>query len=322
MFQEVAERFTRVFGPVEVTVKVGGCGVAPPEALRIALAPAAPAARLVSGTHCDQGVKALSLVDMVEPNGPCWRVNILDFGGGVFEALAVYQSEKFENRLVNGEKKKTSREDMSEENRGRSEARARKEMRHRVMMMKADRLLTLTARADIQDREIFEKAVAKMTRSCRKQWGDKFQYVLVYERHKENREGFHCHMALNQYFNVNLLRYFWHRALGWAGKGIAKGSDSPGNVDMTSPRKGFWERHKIAKYLSKYMSKGIQGDINAKRYMSSQNIAKPRKLTFFVPVCTNPFWFIRDLVQRVTNEKICKVWESNGGIRPMFWYST
>jgi hypothetical protein len=273
--------------------------------------------------------ESIPYVQLEEPAGSCFRVTVQDFGGQAVEVLAVYQSEKQRRASPGKPKTRGKREEISLENIERAEVRARVELRKKIMMLKADRVLTLTARADMDFRE-FERATNKFLAMCRKQWGsDVFQYVLVFERHKENRTSFHAHLALNKYFSVNILRLFWHRALGWCGKGIAKGEQSPGNVDITSSRKGYWNRHKIAKYICKYIGKDVAKAVhgtelaNAKRYRSSQNIAKPKRMVFWIESLFADMWLvIKQVAEAVIKQPLVKFWDSPSDCRLMFWYAT
>ncbi|HEY9758853.1 MAG TPA: hypothetical protein V6C97_27035, partial [Oculatellaceae cyanobacterium] len=282
---------------------------------------------LESCTHYDHGVY------WTEPQGPCWRVDLVDLGDGVVEAIATYQPEPLNLRRkskidLNNDsvpewlreevkrqkeeaaKKRKDRKEMgvSEENRIRADRRARRQMRHKVMMMKADRLLTLTTR-ECYSRKELEKVFGRWTRRMRKQFPD-FQYIAVFENHK-TRDASHIHLALNQFYNVTIMRYHWHRALGWEGKGIARDSDSPGNVHVSQKRQGYWDRHGIAKYLAKYMAKDAESnEAFSKRYVSSQNIQKPLKYIIWIPVSLQPRWAIKELIEKLFGIEIVSTWEA------------
>jgi hypothetical protein len=153
----------------------------------------------------------------------------------------------------------------------------------------------------------------------RKQFPE-FQYVAVFENHK-TRDASHVHLALNQFYNVNVMRYHWHRALGWQGKGIARGEDSPGNVHVSEKRRGHWERHGIAKYLAKYMAKDTdESEAFSKRYMTSQNIQKPAKYTVWIPISLHPRLTIKKLLEKVFGIEIVSTWEAPD--KPLYRYAT
>lgn len=108
--------------------------------------------------------------------------------------------------------------------------------------------------------------------------GMDYQYVAVPERHPTNPEHLHLHVAYRGRTPYGTLRRFWHMALearhGRKLRHILRGSDSPGNIDVQNikARDGVRRIRKIAKYVSKYITKDLISEFNRKRYWPSKGI--------------------------------------------------
>jgi hypothetical protein len=98
----------------------------------------------------------------------------------------------------------------------------------------------------------------------------KFSYVIVAERQK--RGAWHFHLALRGWQNLPLIRACWRRAGG------------DGNVDV-QPFTG--PNHKMASYMSKYISKAFTLDeldrASHHRYRRSQDL-NPEQFTQIVTI--------------------------------------
>ena len=85
--------------------------------------------------------------------------------------------------------------------------------------------------------------------------GVDFQYVSVLERHPTNPDHLHMHVAWRGegFVNYNMLRRFWHMAIGKrAGvvvKKVLRGPDSLGNVQDRQIKKLLLEVIAIRKRL-------------------------------------------------------------------------
>ena len=180
-----------------------------------------------------------------------------------------------------------------------SERRARKSIRYKAMMIGGDRLVTFTTRIKLTDRETANIVWAKFIKLADKEF-ESFTFVAVQELHKTGH--IHIHVILNKYYPVNILRLLWHRALGE--KEEKKGAESPGNVNIkkySTYIQGSANSAKhiaaIARYLSKYIGKDINGmELNKKRYSSSRNISKPEVKTYFIPLGDNTFRLVGDIL--------------------------
>lgn len=106
-----------------------------------------------------------------------------------------------------------------------------------------------------------------------------FEYVAVLERHPANPEHFHLHVAWRGSAHYNFLRRLWHIAIGrHSGLDIRKlvrGKDSPGNIQdqpVKAARGSFKQVRRIAKYISKYITKDLIAEFNKRRYWPSRGI--------------------------------------------------
>ena len=115
------------------------------------------------------------------------------------------------------------------------------------------------------------------TRSLRAN-GIEYEYVAVPERHPTNPDHLHLHVAFRGRTPYSTLRRLWHIALearhGRKVSCIMKGSDSPGNIDVQNikSRDSIRRIRKIAKYVSKYITKDLIADFNRRRYWPSKGI--------------------------------------------------
>ena len=98
-----------------------------------------------------------------------------------------------------------------------------------------------------------------------------FQYVSVLERHPTNPDHLHMHVAWRGegFVNYNMLRRFWHMAIGKrAGvvvKKVLRGPDSLGNVQdrqIKASAGSYRHTEKIAKYIGKYITKDLISEFN------------------------------------------------------------
>lgn len=114
-----------------------------------------------------------------------------------------------------------------------------------------------------------------------RQVGIDFQYVAVLERHPSNPLHLHMHVAWRGegFVNYNMLRRFWHMAIGRhrgiAVKRVLRGVDSPGNVQdrqIKAAAGSYRHTEKVAKYIGKYITKDLISEFNKKRYWQSTGI--------------------------------------------------
>jgi len=173
-----------------------------------------------------------------------------------------------------------------EENRARAGRRAKVQVRQKCKVMGVNSLFTLTYKANVMDREMVAKHWKAFVTRVRKLLPS-FSYVATLE--KQKRGAYHIHIAthrlpaLLQHQGVkvkswNLLRAIWRSVVGELG----------GNFDEAKRKFHAKSRaHKIASYISKYVSKAFDDADEAldgkKRFWVSQGIVVPRPEVLIFP---------------------------------------
>jgi hypothetical protein len=153
--------------------------------------------------------------------------------------------------------------------------RAKKQVRLCCKEIGADRMVTLTYRENLLDRE---RALKHWKAFCRRLGKYKaFHYVAVIE-HQE-RGALHFHVAVRGRQSYHLLRSIWQSILGRGPAG-----EQMGQVHVRDPHSfGFGKKgaHKMASYLAKYCGKTMEcRDLNQKRYFRSRGIVLPEVTTW------------------------------------------
>ena len=127
--------------------------------------------------------------------------------------------------------------------------------------------------------------------------GVDFQYVSVLERHPTNPDHLHMHVAWRGegFVNYNMLRRFWHMAIGKrAGvvvKKVLRGPDSLGNVQdrqIKASAGSYRHTEKIAKYIGKYITKDLISEFNKKRYWQSAGISIEEAQVYWLSALSMP----------------------------------
>lgn len=223
-----------------------------------------------------------------------YRLKVQPFSAGGYEAVVklvdVEQVARLKESQELGILKKPRTERPPEE---REEAiisakrRAKQMVRFKCKEMGANRLLTLTTRETLTPDVLlvrFQKFLYLVERAI----GEKLLYLAVPEQHPTNPDHLHLHVAINTFLNVNIIRRCWHAALVARlparkdGQPDEQGSmtdfsgvNSPGNVDLQyiKVRGGKCEQTvKVARYISKYITKGDFERFNKKRYWSTKGV--------------------------------------------------
>ena len=186
-------------------------------------------------------------------------------------------------------------------NHDRAVRRARQQIRWLAQKMQADRLLTLTYRAEITDREKVKADFTRFIRLVRKGWKGMegqpdWRYVAVLEL--QDRGSYHIHCAVAGWQRISLLRAAWFKAIG--GQGNERRECTPGNVDVTTPRNGGrrqWQVQQLSSYISKYLSKTFTSDTSEKRrYWHSKDLKAPPKERYILGAVT-----LVDAIQEAAN---------------------
>lgn len=227
-----------------------------------------------------------AILDQVESS---YYINIREFANKTVEAVvtairplqmdqAKRRYEEFWGMALRGEPKELTYEER-QANWNRSVRRARQNIRFLCKQLGADRLFTLTYRENIEDRERVKRDFKEFLRLVRLSIPG-WQYVAVLER--QDRGAYHIHCAVKGFQKIKILRKCWYRALGAAED--ATGSDTPGQIDVTSPRSRWgatqrqWDTNKLASYVSKYMHKTFdENSSEKKRYWRSKELSFPVK---------------------------------------------
>lgn len=154
---------------------------------------------------------------------------------------------------------------------------ARKRVRQACKTISADRMVTLTYRENMQDRE---EALKDWKAFCRRLRGVMdFHYVAVMEL--QERGAIHFHVAVRGRQNYHLLRSLWYKVLGPSADGKTRGQ-----VNVRNPHAfGFGKDgvHKLAAYIAKYCTKKLEvRDLDQKRYFCSRGIPEPDVISWRV----------------------------------------
>lgn len=148
------------------------------------------------------------------------------------------------------------------------------------------RMITLNYRENMMDLERLKADWQRFTRSVHAKYPD-WQYVAVVEQ--QERGSLHLHIGVHGRQDIKYLRRCWYKALGTSVD--CAGLDTPGQVDISGPKKGWsgggkgfkWASGKLAGYMCKYLSKAF--DITAKsskRFWASKDIVQPVIYKFFL----------------------------------------
>lgn len=154
--------------------------------------------------------------------------------------------------------------------------RATQQIRIRCKQIAANTMITLTTRENIQEIERFYPLCKEFFRRMRLH-GD-FHYVAVPER--QERGAWHLHIACQGKVAKRLVIAVWLRVVGGKGNGYCHISN-PGRSDSQRQNGKRWEAHRLASYISKYISKDVSGrELNDKRYWTSRGIVVPERKTW------------------------------------------
>ena len=168
-------------------------------------------------------------------------------------------------------------EPRSEESLERSQRRAKTGVRLLVTELAPTALVTFTTRETMTIDDLL--CVWQKFCSLMRQAGVDFEYVCVPERHPTNPQHFHLHAAYRGRSSFANMRRFWHMALeARHGRKVLltlRGAESPGNIDVQKikSRDHLRSIRKIARYISKYITKDLISEFNRKRYWPSKGIS-------------------------------------------------
>ena len=158
----------------------------------------------------------------------------------------------------------------------RSQRRAKTAVRLRVIELAPNAFVTFTTRKVYTPDELLD-IWERYTRLSRQVDPD-MQWVCVPEPHPSNPAHLHLHAAVRCSISRDTMRRCWHIAIeaheGRRVTGILRGPASPGNIDEQRIKgSGVVKRiRKIARYISKYITKDLIERFNRRRYWPSKGI--------------------------------------------------
>lgn len=242
-----------------------------------------------------------SLVDATRSTGNGWYMSAKIFPRDEVELVAM--KLEADDKLRNGGgsiRKNSDKSEMDMLTLKKSQNRARKTVRHKLMMMQADRMLTLTYRENMTDLEIGWKHFKKFSALMKWRFKERWTYVCVPEYQK--RGAIHFHLAISGFYPVDTVRKLWRQVVG------------EGNIDITSPAKikrNSWNPRRIAGYLSKYISKNDSVIFNRRRY-SSARIEPPLSITGWAALGKPIQSIMSRLMKALTRRPLRDYWEAEG----------
>lgn len=173
----------------------------------------------------------------------------------------------------------------------RAQRRAKTTVRLLVTELAPSALVTFTTR-ETMPMDALLWCWQHFTRSMRLV-GVEFEYVAVPERHPSNPEHLHLHAAYRGRTPFALMRRCWHMALearhGRKTNVVLRGAESPGNIDVQriKARESIARIRKIAKYISKYITKDLISEFNRKRYWPSKGVQLQGAAVFWLDSLTH-----------------------------------
>lgn len=210
-------------------------------------------------------------------------------------------------------RERSTKEEMTPEVLAKSRARARRTVRQKGLMMKPDRILTLTYRKNVTSLAEAWKDFGKFTRKMRWRFGERWKYICVPEFQKRGAVHFHC--AIEGYYPVEIVRTFWWEIVGMG----------QGNIDITSPkrRNGNASRSpkKVIQYITKYITKSDAAEFNGKRYSASTNIEPPEIAVGWLAVGPRVPQLLERIMREISHRPVTVRWETDEGIE-LHFYST
>ncbi|MCY0388453.1 hypothetical protein OVY01_14735 [Robbsia sp. Bb-Pol-6] len=205
-----------------------------------------------------------------------WLIRGRNFGDGVVEVTAV-RSDRYigAQGMMLRPKAKRGESENTDDNLMDAARRAKQQVRLRCKAIGADRMITLTYRENMQDKATLKRHFDALRRRLGKL--QLFHYVAVAERQK--RGAWHLHIAVKGRENYRVLRAIWHSIVG----------QDNGNVDVRNPYREKGLRHKLAAYLSKYITKDFgEHQLNEKRYWTSKGVEIPEQHSIAHITSNNP----------------------------------
>ncbi len=247
---------------------------------------------LVSRTHLDESKNLSSLMDDTRPTNAhnVLKIRVYDSGYAEITATKVIDPivRSTSAKLVDDVDDDNIKQ-RKENNISRSIRRSRKTVCRKALIMSADRMLTLTYKENKTDRELCCKDFVRFVRKMRDKFSS-FDYVCTLERQK--RGAWHFHIATNKFYHIQTVNKLWQSVVG----------EGKGNVDIEFKHRISPTR--IAKYISKYISKGFSGDDSAlpgrNRYRVSLGLVDPVVTGYMALAPSQELYLFSTIFEEVT----------------------
>lgn len=193
------------------------------------------------------------------------------------------------------------------DNQQRAARRAAGQIRRDLLTIAADRMLTLTYRANMTDRGRAVADLARFNRAMKTRY-EHWASVAVMEW--QARGSAHFHLGVAGFYPVEEVRAVWRAIVG------------DGNIDIAFRPDGRGNQYsKLASYMAKYLTKNL--DEGRKpgehRYFRCQVPDHPTE-TYYIPA-TCPLGIEQDLAVEVVQEALkvrdlsrCTFWQSVSGM--------
>lgn len=241
-----------------------------------------------------------------------WIIRGRNFGDGQVEVTATrFDRYMGAQQLSTFPRAKRGESESTEQNLMDAAKRAKQQVRLRCKAIGADRMITLTYRENMVDKARLKKDFDALRRRLGKV--QSFQYVAVAERQK--RGAWHLHVAVKGRQNYRVLRSIWRSVVG----------ENNGNIDVRNPFREKGLRHKLASYLSKYITKDFADHaLNEKRYWTSRGVEVPQLHPIDHMLRNNPADAIKTVFEAAmkvgaTLDRCQTYWNEDLGC---FWLST
>jgi len=241
-----------------------------------------------------------------------WVIRGRNFGDGQVEVTATrFDRYMGAQHLSHMPRAKRGESENTEQNLRDAAKRAKQQVRLRCKAISADRMITLTYRENMMDKARLKKDFDALRRRLGRV--QDFQYVAVAERQK--RGAWHLHIAVKGRQNYRVLRSIWRSIVG----------EDNGNIDVRNPFKERGLRHRLASYISKYITKDFaEHALNEKRYWTSRGVVIPDQQSIAHLLADDPIDAIKVAFESVLKvgsklDRCQAYWNQELGC---FWLST
>lgn len=205
------------------------------------------------------------------------------------------------NNIKKERKVRERTEEQEKEDKLRSGKRSYQAVVEKCMLIKADRMITLTFKENITSKSLAYKSLQSFIRLMRVRF-KKFEYVCVPE--KQKRGAIHYHIATNTY-------YLWSTILTLWRKSVAIISKETGGIFINSKASDRYKKsgsNGVGKYIAKYISKSFtEGNKNEKRYYTSKMVNRPTAIKCYSLIKTtdiDDYGVLDRFINAITDKRV------------------